>query len=255
MSSDIEKEPLSRQQKKSKETKARIFHAAKTILQKQGYDQLSIKNICDEAGVSNGSFYHHFKTKDDLLSYYIEEQPSINPDLLDTPEDADEAKIGIIHVYLNYAQYCRELGVEFMSNYYTPRNQALNPTIRTERPYPILTVENYLRKAIDAGIIAPKISLDEICTDIRMLVIGKYLNGVCITERLILKVISAVRSGIIWMAFSDFTDIPQRKMNFSYSFADFLQHIFSKKVSWIFMSMAPFRLICCYINLYIVVVS
>lgn len=255
MSSDIEKEPLSRQQKKSKETKARIFHAAKTILQKQGYDQLSIKNICDEAGVSNGSFYHHFKTKDDLLSYYIEEQPSINPDLLDTPEDADEAKIGIIHVYLNYAQYCRELGVEFMSNYYTPRNQALNPTIRTERPYPILTVENYLRKAIDAGIIAPKISLDEICTDIRMLVIGMYLNGVCITERLILKVISAVRSGIIWMAFSDFTDIPQRKMNFSYSFADFLQHIFSKKVSWIFMSMAPFRLICCYINLYIVVVS
>ena len=77
MSSDIEKEPLSRQQKKSKETKARIFHAAKTILQKQGYDQLSIKNICDEAGVSNGSFYHHFKTKDDLLSYYIEEQASI----------------------------------------------------------------------------------------------------------------------------------------------------------------------------------
>ena len=158
MSSDIEKEPLSRQQKKSKETKARIFHAAKTILQKQGYDQLSIKNICDEAGVSNGSFYHHFKTKDDLLSYYIEEQPSINPDLLDMPEDADEAKIGIIHVYLNYAQYCRELGVEFMSNYYTPRNQALN------------------RKAIDAGIIAPKISLDEICTDIRMLVIGNVFE-------------------------------------------------------------------------------
>ena len=147
MSSDIEKEPLSRQQKKSKETKARIFHAAKTILQKQGYDQLSIKNICDEAGVSNGSFYHHFKTKDDLLSYYM-----------------------------NYAQYCRELGVEFMSNYYTPRNQALNPTIRTERPYPILTVENYLRKAIDAGIIAPKISLDEICTDIRMLVIGNVFE-------------------------------------------------------------------------------
>ena len=48
MSSDIEKEPLSRQQKKSKETKARIFHAAKTILQKQGYDQLSIKNICED---------------------------------------------------------------------------------------------------------------------------------------------------------------------------------------------------------------
>ena len=60
---------LSKQQLKSKETKARIFLAAKTILQKKGYEALSIKNICEEAGVSNGSFYHHFKTKDDLLSY------------------------------------------------------------------------------------------------------------------------------------------------------------------------------------------
>ena len=66
---------LSKQQLKSMETKARIFNAAKRILKKSGYEQLSIKNICEEAGVSNGSFYHHFKTKDDLLSYYIEEQP------------------------------------------------------------------------------------------------------------------------------------------------------------------------------------
>ena len=81
---------LSRQQLKSQETKAKIFCAAKHILEKKGYEQLSIKNICEEAGVSNGSFYHHFKTKDDLLSYYIEEQPSINPDLLDMPENPDE---------------------------------------------------------------------------------------------------------------------------------------------------------------------
>ena len=47
---------LSRQQQKSKETKERIFRAAKRILQKNGYEELSIKNICEEAGVSNGSF-------------------------------------------------------------------------------------------------------------------------------------------------------------------------------------------------------
>ena len=62
--------------------------------------------------MSNGSFYHHFKTKDDLLSYYIEDQPSINPDLLDLPENAEDAKRTIIQVYLNYVSYCKELGVE-----------------------------------------------------------------------------------------------------------------------------------------------
>ena len=55
--------------------------------------------------MSNGSFYHHFKTKDDLLSYYIEDQPSINPDLLDLPENAEDAKRTIIQVYLNYVSY------------------------------------------------------------------------------------------------------------------------------------------------------
>lgn len=167
---------LSKQQLKSMETKARIFNAAKRILKKSGYEQLSIKNICEEAGVSNGSFYHHFKTKDDLLSYYIEEQPSINPDLLDLPATKEEAREAIVYVYLNYVRYCRELGVEFMANYYTPKNQSLNPLIRTERPYPIITVHNYLQKCIDAGIITLRNPLEEVTTDIRMIVIGNVFE-------------------------------------------------------------------------------
>ena len=171
-----DKTELSRQQQKSKETKERIIRAAKRILQKNGYEELSIKNICEEAGVSNGSFYHHFKTKDDLLSYYIEDQPNINPDLLDLPKNADEAKIAIIHVYLNYVEYCRELGVEFISGYYDTKNQALNPAIRTERPYPIVTVQTYVEKAIREGIIQINVRIEEFTTDIRMIVIGNVFE-------------------------------------------------------------------------------
>jgi len=167
---------LSKQQLKSKETKERIFQAAKTILQRSGYESLSIKNICEEAGVSNGSFYHHFKTKDDLLSYYIEAQPSINPECLDIPKDKQAAKTAIVGVYLNYVAYCKELGVDFMAGYYTPRNQALNPDIRTERPYPIVTVQQYLEKAVAADAIQLTLSIQEVVTDIRMLVIGNVFE-------------------------------------------------------------------------------
>lgn len=163
---------LSKQQLKSKETKERIFLAAKRILQKNGYENLSIKKICEEAGVSNGSFYHHFKTKDDLLSYYIENQPSMDPGLLEIPPNTEAAKEAIVGVYLNYAAYCKELGVDFIAGYYTPHNQALNPTIRTERPYPIVTVQQYLEKAVEANAITLRLSVAEIVTDIRMLVIG-----------------------------------------------------------------------------------
>ena len=172
------KEPveLSKQQRKSKETKERIFQAAKRILQKSGYEELSIKNICEEAGVSNGSFYHHFKTKDDLLSYYIEDQPSIDPDRLELPKNKEDAKETIIHVYLNYVKYCKELGVEFMAGYYPPHNQALNPTIRTERPYPIVTVQHYLERALGANAIQLNLKIEEITTDIRMIVIGNVFE-------------------------------------------------------------------------------
>ena len=187
---------LSKQQKKSMETKAKIFKAAKRILQRSGYETLSIKNICEEAGVSNGSFYHHFKTKDDLLSYYIEDQPSINPDLLDLPENAEDAKRTIIQVYLNYVSYCKELGVEFMAGYYDTKNQALNPVSRTERPYPIVTVQTYVEKAIEAGVarlnvvtvqnyvekaikegrIQMNVEIEAFTTDIRMIVIGNVFE-------------------------------------------------------------------------------
>ena len=171
-----EKPTISRQQQKSRETRERIFRAAKRILEKQGYEELSIKNICEEAGVSNGSFYHHFKTKDDLLSYYIEDQPKIDPDLLELPDSVEGVKEGIIKVYLNYVKYCRELGVEFVAEYYDTKNQALNAAVRTERPYPVLTVQSYVEKAMAAGIVSLNVEIDEFTTDIRMIVIGNVFE-------------------------------------------------------------------------------
>ena len=171
-----EKASISRQQQKSMETREKIFQAAKRILQKKGYEELSIKNICEEAGVSNGSFYHHFKTKDDLLSYYIEDQPKINPDLLEMPDSAAGVKEGIIQVYMNYVKYCRELGVEFMSEYYDTKNQALIAAISMERPYPIVTVQHYVERAEQAGVVKLNVKLEEFTTDIRMIVIGNVFE-------------------------------------------------------------------------------
>ena len=165
-----------KQEQKSRETKERIYKASKEILKNQGYEELSLKNICKVAGVSNGSFYHHFKSKDDLLSYYIEEQPKIEPDLLEMPKDAKGAKKAIIHVYLNYVKYCQELGVEFVSSYYDTKNQALNPVIRSRRPYPIVTVRNYVERAMKAKVISITGELEDFTTDIRMIVIGNVFE-------------------------------------------------------------------------------
>ena len=79
-------------------------------------------------------------------------------------------------MYLNYVHYCQKLGVEFIANYYTPKNQSLNPLIWSKRPYPIVTVSDYLQKAIEAGVVSPSAQLNDIATDIRMIVIGNVFE-------------------------------------------------------------------------------
>ena len=66
--------------------------------------------------------------------------------------------------------------MEFMSGYYDTKNQALNAAIRTERPYPIVTVQTYVEKAIEAGVVKLNVSIEEFTTDIRMIVIGNVFE-------------------------------------------------------------------------------
>jgi AcrR family transcriptional regulator len=50
-------------QQRSEETRARILDAAVRRFAIAGYDAASVDDICSEAGVSKGAFYHHYPTK------------------------------------------------------------------------------------------------------------------------------------------------------------------------------------------------
>jgi AcrR family transcriptional regulator len=50
-------------QQRSEETRARILDAAVRKFAIAGYDAASVDDICAEAGVSKGAFYHHYPTK------------------------------------------------------------------------------------------------------------------------------------------------------------------------------------------------
>ena len=48
------------------ESKTRILNAALKIIRQKGYGATRIEDVCEEAGLTKGSFFHHFKTKEEL---------------------------------------------------------------------------------------------------------------------------------------------------------------------------------------------
>jgi len=55
------------QQERSNETRAHILEAATDLFACHGYDATGVAEICQQAGVSKGAFYHHFPTKQALF--------------------------------------------------------------------------------------------------------------------------------------------------------------------------------------------
>ena len=60
----------------NKTTKENIIDVADQLFYKQGYEHTSFADIASEVGISRGNFYHHFKSKDDILTAVINQRLS-----------------------------------------------------------------------------------------------------------------------------------------------------------------------------------
>ena len=54
-------------QQRSEETQAKIIESAIKLFSTRGFNAASVDDICKDAGISKGAFYHHFKSKQELF--------------------------------------------------------------------------------------------------------------------------------------------------------------------------------------------
>jgi TetR/AcrR family transcriptional repressor of nem operon len=64
-------------------TRALIVEAADRLFYRQGFDQTSFAHIAHAVSISRGNFYHHFKTKDQILDAVIEARLAATRGMLD----------------------------------------------------------------------------------------------------------------------------------------------------------------------------
>ncbi len=107
--------------------KDKLMNKAISLWQQYSYDSISINRICRECGVTKGSFYHHFSSKEELLDRYVEKQ--INEVQFDRNlYECDSFIEGIYNVLMAITRPMTELNnslmkVQFSDKLYSPHSE------------------------------------------------------------------------------------------------------------------------------------
>ncbi len=70
-----------------KSTREQIIEVADELFYKKGFEHTSFAHIADEVGISRGNFYHHFKSKDEILDAVIDLRLTRTQEMLDQWEN------------------------------------------------------------------------------------------------------------------------------------------------------------------------
>lgn len=114
---------VSQKARQAERTKKKLERVALKLFTKQGFDRVSIRDICKEADVSVGTFYHYFESKEHVfLERYTHQADQLNQCFLrfeDRP-----AKERILELACCYAENVQNAGVEMMRLLYNPKSAA-----------------------------------------------------------------------------------------------------------------------------------
>ena len=105
------------------DAKQKLIDTTVELIKKYGADTITVRSVCEKAGLSIGTFYHHFQNKDDLLMYFVREA-SFDTFVLETP--LEDVAGRICELYMHLIDRYLTLGEEFMKSFYTTGNKALS---------------------------------------------------------------------------------------------------------------------------------
>ncbi|MEQ9586677.1 MAG: helix-turn-helix domain-containing protein [Parvibaculaceae bacterium] len=108
---------------KSERTYAQLLDAALIVFARDGFEAASINEITREAGVANGTFYSHFKNKDEIsaiaVGKVLEETAKALATELDKIDDAAERVAAGTRFFARFASKHMHWGRAYVRAYWT----------------------------------------------------------------------------------------------------------------------------------------
>lgn len=126
-------------EEKKKKTKKAILAAAVELFGKYGFEKTSISQLARTAGVGKGTVYSYFKTKQDILQAFCDDELEFIHERLtsesDTSKDILDQMVTIFLAEFTYVTRNPEFGRIYMQESVFPRKRPLNTHIESENRY------------------------------------------------------------------------------------------------------------------------
>ncbi|MDY6835180.1 MAG: TetR/AcrR family transcriptional regulator [Chloroflexota bacterium] len=140
--------------KEHQERRQELLDVAQELFYRKGYDSTSITDVIEAVGIAKGTFYHYFKSKEDLLDQIIERQTqgmdqTISPIVQDTDMNATQ-KFNMLHSEIaHYKAVNRDVMLLLTRVLYADANLLFMEKMMKHR---ILTVAPKLAEIISQGV-------------------------------------------------------------------------------------------------------
>lgn len=99
----VEEQPLNRHQKNKLRTRRQLEEATLRLLMEKGYDPITIQDIVDEADLGRGTFYLHFRDKEEavwsIIQKGMQESDALAHQLAQQAPNQVNIKTGFINMF------------------------------------------------------------------------------------------------------------------------------------------------------------
>ncbi len=102
-----------------KETRKKIHDSAMDLFARKGFTRVSVEEICEKVGVSKGTFYYYFKSKDQVLLEEFLKVDSFHQEWIDRLSEKHKSPTGMLEEFTGLSfEYMNELGVKILKVIY-----------------------------------------------------------------------------------------------------------------------------------------
>ena len=149
-----------RRREQARRTEEAILQAAMELARADSFDRVSVRDICQRAGITTGAFYHHFRSKEDLLSRgFSPLDRRMEEALAGHGEDTPQERLW--RILSTYAHFIEDQGWPLVARYYQRRLDSPDDAASMDPTrYTLRAMVDCLRRAEAEGLLLPGWSVE-----------------------------------------------------------------------------------------------